>query len=258
MSSANSLEKAHLRHGDFHLRDDGRRMFGNATTLGAGRGQRASTGVVETPIYDEPRLWRLEVLFRLAGVGDYTPWLPSGAPQVVVTARRALDRDKAVAQTSETLTPIDYSPSLPSAFNARYLHGTQVGVNVALVDQPDANTPAIDVLVSIVPVDGGARDGYGNGAIFRFAADTTSQLLLPANAARRQFFVQNMATSPLYIALDTQAAGPADVDPRFSIALLNVGDIYESPRDCYLGPVAGVWAAVAAAASDVAMVTEGT
>jgi hypothetical protein len=47
---------------------------------------------------------------------------------------------------------------------------------------------------------------------------------------------------------------PGGTDPHWSF-ILPVGDIYESPRDCYQGRVAGVWDADDPAA--YALVTEG-
>jgi hypothetical protein len=124
----------------------------------------------------------------------------------------------------------------------------------------------VGVQASIVEVEAGERDGYcdavvnGNGtpAGQPFPQSVVTQTFLLPNARRRQFFVQNWGTAPLFIQFGQGANGPAGGPPSWTIALPARGDIYESMRDGWLGYVTGLWSADSIAATDFAMVTEGT
>ena len=265
--SKGSLSKAAMRPGDFHLRRDDRQMFGNYVELSPLGGTedlrnvRRSAMFVETPVYQEPRLWRLELLFsgpRQVPPSPLTPWVPQNMNVALqVTLRAALDRDKATETTKTILTSPNGAAAFPlilqHAFPKRYQAGHQIGVSVeALGSNPDV----IGVQASLVEVSA-ARDAYGDAPFMaQFAQSSVSQLFLPANALRRQFFVQNMGDTPLYVAFDLAAAGPSGGPPRWTFALIGVGDAYESPVDGYQGPVSGVWDSDGGTLG--AMVTEGT
>jgi hypothetical protein len=275
MSSRNSMQKAAMRPGDFHLRADARQLFGNYVELSPAGGQgalknvRKAASVVETPVYSEPRLWKISVLFggpRAVPALPLTPWVPAlGAIfGVTVTVRTALDRDKAVGITQEDLVPLDahmLGADTPSAFKERFIHGHQVGITVETTGSiafPAALTRTLGVQVSIVPVDSGDRDPYGNSFVQQFAQSNVSQLFLAPNQERRQVYVQNWGTTPLYLAFGDAAAAPGGSSPECSIILPGKGDVWESLRDVWQGAIAGVWDLAGSVASDTALVTEGT
>jgi hypothetical protein len=196
-----------------------------------------------------------------------SPWVPAlgSTFAVVVTLRAALDRDKATPTVVETLTPLDLLllGNGISAFQQRFQAGVQVGVGVEITGPGAA---VVGVQASIVEVEAGERDGYcdavvnGNGtpAGQPFPQSVVTQTFLLPNARRRQFFVQNWGTAPLFIQFGQGANGPAGGPPSWTIALPARGDIYESMRDGWLGYVTGLWSADSIAATDFAMVTEGT
>ncbi len=275
--SHSSLQKALMRPGDFHLRRDDRQMFGNyleMSSLGGTVGLanvRRSAMVVETPVYDSARLWQINLQFsgpRATPAVLPSPWVPAlGAPfdLVKVTLRAALDRDKATVTMIETLTPLDglLLGNGVAAFQQRFQAGVQIGLSVEITGP---NGAVLGVQASIVEVEAGERDPYddaivnGNGtpAGTPFPQTTATQTFLLPNARRRQFFVQNWGTAPLFIQFGQGANGPSGGPPSWTIALPARGDIYESLRDCWQGYVTGIWAAASLAATDFAMVTEGT
>jgi hypothetical protein len=265
--SHSSLQKALMRPGDHHLRRDNRQMFGNYVELSPGGGGstmpnvRRSAGVCETPVYDAPKLWQVQLLFsapKLPVPVPLSPWVPSGlAFEVHVTLRAALDRDKAVSTEEEILLPIGFGAGPQRTFATRFQAAQQLGLNVECVGTGDA-TQVLGVQASIVEVVAGERDPFGSAAIAEFQQGTVSQVFLVPNARRRQFFVQNWGTAPLFVAFDLLAAGPSGGPPSWTVALPSRGDIYESPRDCWQGYVSGVWSVDSLAVSDLAMVTEGT
>jgi hypothetical protein len=270
-----SLEKADLRPGDFGLRGNARQMFGNFVEMSPAGGSaampnvRKSASVVETPVYAESKLWQIELLFsapRAAPPVPPAPWLPATASPfdlAIVTLRAALDRDKVTTTGTETLTPLDGLTlgQGVAAYSPRFQAGHQVGISVEL---RGPGTGIVGVQASIVEVDAGARDGYSNAEINALNALTpfpqlaTTQIFLAPNARRRQFFVQNWGTAPLFVQFGQAANGPAGGPPTWTVALPSRGDIYESPRDCWLGYVSGRWSLASVAATDFAMVTEGT
>lgn len=276
MSARNSLQRANVRPGDFHLRSDSRQMFGNYVQLSplGGSGTvpnlRRSASVVETPVYSEPKLWQIALAFD-AGVNGtiaLSPWVPSQGTSysVVVKVRAALDRDKNVATDAVTLLPADNLPAALGglgAFPERFQAAHQLGVNVEVIGTTDV---VLGVQASVVAVDAGERDAYGNAernllgtpAGQPYQQSNVTQQFLAANANRRQFFVVNWGTAPLFVQFGQLASGPAGGPPSFAFALPSRGDVYESPRDCWQGDVSGVWSVDSADAGDFAMVTEGT
>lgn len=254
-----------MRRGDFHLRRDDRQMFANYVVLSQGGGSdvpglehtRRTAGFVETPVYDVPKLWWLSLDFQgVATPGPLTPWVPAsiGFPNVIrVTVRQALDRDKWTTDEQFDLTGITTAVNATNALPKQLFEGHQIGVKVEMLGST-ALAP-IGVQVSLVEVTADERDPYRNTTIASFAQSGTSAIFLQPNPRRRQFFVQNWGTSPLYVAFSYFAVAPG-VGARWTMALPNRGDIYESPRDAWQGHVSGVWAG-AGGAADVAMVTEG-
>lgn len=261
---------AEMRHGDFHLRKDDRQLFANYVELSPGGGGtgnmarvRKSASVVETPVYSEPRLWKITVEFsgpRATPALPLTPWPPSlGALYSVrITTRTALDRDKVVDVGAEELYPLDSIPvGGMQSFQGRFVHGHQVGIAAEAIG-PETSTAVVGVQVSVVPVEAGDRDAYGNAVMGEFAQLGTSQVFLRPNKRRRQFFVQNLGSSALFVAFNEAATIPPTSPPHRTSIVLPVGGIYESLRDTYQGFVSGVWAADGGSAEDVAIVTEGT
>lgn len=267
MSARSSLQTAQMRRGDFHLRRDDRQLFGNYVILSsiAGTGTlknlRRSAMFVETPVYDVPKLWRLDVWFDgpapfASPVLPLTPWVPAGlgVNNVRVTVRHALDRDKQTAVEVFDLQGLTNVPGSQCAMPQRFFAGHQVGVSVECRN-PVHGSP-VGVQVSLVEVTALDRDPYRNAAFGRFAQSTLSANFLLPNEKRRQFFVTNWGTTGLYVAFDYFAVAPG-LTQHYTVALPNRGDVYESPRDCYQGFVSGVWEADGGTAADTAQVTEG-
>jgi hypothetical protein len=260
--SANSLEKAQMRSGDFHLRRGDRQMFGNSVVLSAGAGVpgpleklRHSATVVATPVYDVPKLWALTLDFADGISAPLTPWVPlaQGANIIRVKVTHALDRDKQTAVEQVDLGAPIFGGST-KAFPTLLYVGLQVTVSVEIVPVGSNSAPLV-VQASLREVTGDERDPYRSVTITAFSQSAVSALFLARNSRRRQFFVQNVGTSPLYVAFDLFAVGPG-VGAHFTYCLPNRFDVYESPRDCWQGDVAGIWSA-AGGATDQALVTEG-
>jgi hypothetical protein len=267
VSAINSLQTAEMRRGDFHLRRDDRQMFGNFVTLSAAGGEegplskmRRSASVVATPVYDVPKFWWLTVEFADHGPpqGPLTPWVPTsqGSNLIRVKVIQALDRDKQTAvEVFDLQEPILSPAGSLHCLPRRLFAGHQITVTAEVIPVGNNSGP-IDVQVSLSECTANERDAYGSAATYRFAQSDSSQIFLAQNPARRQFFVQNMGTSALYVAFHTFAVGPG-LTALFTYALPNFGDVYESPRDGYQGTVSGVWATDGAADEDQALVTEG-
>lgn len=254
-NSINSLQTAELRPGDFHLRRDDRQLFGNVVQLGStgGNTTRLSAMFVDTPTYPEPRLWQLEMRVKGGAMGDggsiFSPILPNlGAYALIVTVARALDRDKGVATDVYRLEPSSSGSinALPIAF----AQAQRLGIHVAF-----EGTGLVTVEFNATPVHSGERDPWFSTFINRVPQDDASQTFLAENQNRRQWFVQNQGTGPLYVCLGSVAANPAAASPRWTF-VLPVGTMYEGWKDGYVGPISGVWDTIDAAA--YAMVTEGT
>ena len=261
MSSDNSLQKARMRPGDFHLPGDARNRFGqmlllatNAGTVAAGNSARKSAPFVETPTYDEPQMWELELRVS-APLYPSNPILPAGAYFLRVKVRRALDRDKGTVEDVYLLAPIGEGPinTLPVGC----VIAQQLGVYVEIIHNPALPDPsaAVTVEVTATRTDCCARDAWASPTIVRKTQSATSANFLPSNPLRRQFLVQNWGSSPLYIAFGFESFGPGSSGPKWTVALPAQGDIYESFRDGYCGPVAGIWDTDDAAG--YALVTEG-
>lgn len=277
MSSENSLQKAAMRAGDFHLRSDRRQMFGNYVELSPIGGQggvlskaRRSAMLVATPVYDEPKIWEIEILFSaprgtILGVSDPlppTPWIANGFNfTAVVTILSAIDRDKQTQTERFLVVPIGNGAQ--NTFPIRFRHAHQLSVSVELIG---TTSQLMGVQASVAAVDVGDRDAFGSAAINAlgtpaatpFPQSIVTQLFLPTNALRRQFFVQNWGTAPLFVQFGASASSPSGGPPSWTFALPSRGDVYESPRDCWQGEVSGVWSTASAAITDFAMVTEGT
>jgi len=264
MSARDSLQTAIMRPGDFHLRRGDRQLFGNYVLLSPIGGTpgpvvnaRRSAAFVETPVYDAPKLWRVEVLFSTplsSPSSPLSPWLPAGSPMIMrVRVRHALDRDKQVAEDVFDVTPLTaVSAGGLNTFPTQVFAAQQLAV---YVDHLGPSLQPVGVQVSAVEITADERDPYGSSIITSFAQSGASQNFLLPNARRRQFFVQNWGSSPLYVAFSFFAGLPG-VTNHWTVALPNRGDVYESPRDCWQGYVSGIWAA-AGGANDQAMVTEG-
>jgi hypothetical protein len=256
------MEKALMRVGDFHLRGDSRQLFGNSVVLSAAAGTsgplqklRRSASVVATPVYDEPKLWALTLEFADGVSAPLSPWVPiaQGANIIRVRVIHALDRDKQTAVEQIDLgAPVFGGPI--KAFPQLLYVGHQVTITVEIVPVGNNSAPLV-VQASLREVTGGERDPYRNAVITAFPQSNVSALFLAQNARRRQFFVQNMGSAPLYVAFNLFAVGPG-VGATFTYCLPNKFDVYESPRDCWQGDVAGIWAG-AGGATDQALVTEG-
>jgi hypothetical protein len=266
--SANTMQKAQLRKGDFHLRTDHRQLYGNYVELSPHGGavgferNRRATMVVDTPVFDEPRMWEIDLQFSaprgvlpgpLIPPSGPTPWVPGGFNfDVNVTVTAALDRDKVVSTQNFTLRPLGFGE--PNRLPIRFQNAHQLSISVSLGD-PGAGAAGDQVLGvqgSAWPVDTSTRDAFGNAVQANFLQSAVSAVFLTPNALRRQFFVQNWGDTPLYLAFDSLADATTS---SFTFALPNHGDVYESPRDCWQGYVAGVWDADALL-PNVALVTE--
>jgi hypothetical protein len=266
--SRDSLQKAELRPGDFGLRRNNRQMFGNYVVLSQAGGTpgpllnfRRSANFVATPVYDVPKLWWLEVEFETvlsSPVAAMSPWVPAalGGAVVRVTVTYAIDRDKKTVEQTYDLAALTSGANLRNALPEHLFVGHQVTVTVEILQNNLSSAP-VGVQVSLVEVTNDERDGYRDTTITRFAQSASSQNFLLPNKRRRQFFVQNMGTTPLYVAFSFFAVGPG-ATAFFTYALPNKFDVYESPRDCWQGYVSGVWDADGGAAIDQALVTEGT
>lgn len=265
------MAKALMRPGDFRLRSNDRQMFANFVELAGNAGGPGinpqyykSKGVVETPVYDVPMLWKLDFQFNGYRPVDNTyyqlsPFLPDFADPIRVTVRTALDRDKrTVTETVDLGGALAASSAgLLNYFPTKFYTGLQVGI-VAEWLIPGLGTGSLrqlGVQASLVEVHGGDRDAYGNTRIAQFAATTASQVFLLPNGRRRQFYVHNYsATSLLYVAFRPTAVPPG-VGAAFTFTL-TPGAVYESPRDCWQGYVSGIFG-TAGGATDGAMVSEG-
>lgn len=257
---------AQMRPGDFHLRRDDRQLFGNYVVMSAGAGiggtplakLRRSAMFVETPVYDVPKFWKLDILFETPGSSPaypLAPWVPPSLSgnTVRVTVRHALDRDKRTAIEVFDLRALENAPNLQTALPERFFAGHQIAVSVEVLG--NSFTP-MGVQVSLCELTAIDRDPYRNANILAFAQSNTSANFLLPNQKRRQFFVQNMGTAPLYVAFDFFAFPPG-ATAHYTVALLSQGDIYESPRDCFQGFVSGVWSANGTLPIHQAQVTEG-
>jgi hypothetical protein len=265
--SKDSIQHALMRRGDFHLRRDDRQMFGNYVVLTPDGGSpgpllnfRRSATFVETPVYDEPKLWRLRIdfatlpEFTLPGSPILAPWVPDnfGGNTIKVTVRQALDRDKQTAVEVFDLIPLHTALTNVQARMPKELFvGQQIGVTVSTSGSSSA---PMATQVSLVEVQDEGRDAYGNADIVNVTQSSLSQLFLPANARRRQLIVQNWGSAPLFVAFG-QTAGAPGLGALWTVSLPNQGDIYENDRDCYQGDVSGVW--TTDDADGLAMVTEG-
>jgi hypothetical protein len=245
-----------MRPGDFHLRRDDRQLFGNFVKLSALGGGvsltnvRRSASFVETPTYEAPKFWRIEALFALPG-GLLTPFVPvtGGNFTLRVTIRRALDRDKQT--TTDVYDLVSLTNGIQNFLPVKLVSAQQLGINAELIGTAGTT---IAVQISVVE-DTGERDAYGNATLTRVAQSTTSAVFLQPNGLRRQFFVQNWGSSPLYISFLQVTTTPGGSQPLWTVALPNQGDIYESFRDCWQGFVSGAWDDDDA--DGYAMVTEG-
>ena len=249
MSKGSYGTSAEMRAGDFRLRRDDRQMFGNYVVLSAGAGTpgplaklRRSAMFVETPVYDVPKFWKLDVSFEsqdsLPAV-PLSPWVPSaqGGNTVRVTVRHAIDRDKRTTIEMFDLRALQNAPNLQAALPQRFFAGHQLAVSVEVIGSSLAPMGTQVSLVELTAID---RDPSRNADIRAFAQSGTSANFLAPNEKRRQFFIQNEGTSTLYVAFDFFAIGPGAL-AHYTIAL-PVGGIYESPRDCFQGYVSGIWA----------------
>jgi hypothetical protein len=265
--SQSSLQKALMRKGDHHLRRDDRQMFGNYVVLSQAGGEpgplenfRRSATFVATPVYDVPKLWWLEVEFETilsSPVAAMSPWVPAalGGAVVRVTVTYAIDRDKQTVVEFFDLAALTSGANAHNTLPAHLFVGHQVTVKVEILQNNLSSAP-VGTQVSLVEVTNDERDGYRDTTITRFAQSLASQNFLVPNKRRRQFFVQNWGSTPLYVAFSFFAVGPGAA-AFYTLALPNRGDIYESPRDCWQGYVSGIWEANGGVASDQALVTEG-
>jgi hypothetical protein len=266
--SSNSLQTAKMRDGDFHLRRDDRQMFGNYVILSQAGGTpgplqkfRRSATFVATPVYEVPKLWWLEVEFETvlsSPVAAMSPWVPAalGGAVVRVTVTYAIDRDKKTVVQTFDLAALTSGANLRNALPEHLFVGHQVTVVVEILQNGLSSAP-VGVQVSLVEVTNDERDGYRDTTIARFDQSLASQNFLTPNKRRRQFFIQNWGSTPLYVAFSFFAVVPG-ATAFYTLALPNRGDVYESPRDCWQGYVSGVWESDAADATEQALVTEGT
>lgn len=260
--SANSLEKAQMRPGDFHLRRGDRQLFGNYVVLSAAAGTpgplfklRQHATVVATPVYDVPKVWALTLDFADGNGAPLSPWIPlaQGANIIRVRTSRALDRDKQTATEQVDLgAPVFGGPI--KAYPTLLLIGHQVTVDVQIIPVGDNSAP-LAVQASLREVTADERDPYRSVTITAFPQSNVSATFLQPNARRRQFFVQNNGAAALYVAFDLFAVGPG-ATAHYTYCLPNRFDVYESPRDCWQGYVSGIWTANGGA-NDQALVTEG-
>jgi len=270
-----SLEKAQLRAGDFTLRKGDRQLYANTVLLSGAAGQgnqlrlRRAASVVETPTFDEPKLWRIEMLFTspesAPAVLVPTPWVPNAiSPDTVkVTVRRSTDRDKSVEESSFILSGVNISDVTEHALPLYVVRGFQVGVKAEIVGSDGVSPPSggavIGVVGSIVEVSSGGQDPERNAAqpaTFAQGLGGTQTFLQP-NQYRKQFFVVNDGSAPLYVSFDESAIAHG-VGARFAFILANRGDVYESPPGGWQGFVSGAWGAASADPLDGARVTEVT
>jgi hypothetical protein len=178
-----------------------------------------------------------------------------GGAVVRVTVTYAIDRDKKTVVQTYDLVALTSGANLHNALPQHLFVGHQVTVTVEILQNNLSSTP-VGTQVSLVEVINDERDAYRDTTITRFAQSAASQNFLVPNARRRQFFVQNMGTTPLYVALSFFAVGPG-ATAFYTFALLDHGDVYESPRDCWQGYVSGVWESDGVDPEDQALVTEG-
>jgi len=273
--SQSSLEKAELRPGDFTLRKGDRQLYANTVVLSGGAGSgnelrlRRSASVVETPTFDEPKLWRIEMLFTAPDASPAVtvpaPWVPNPiSPDLVkVTVRRSTDRDKSVEESFFLLSGISISDATEHALPLYVVRGFQVGVKAEIVGSDGISPPGgaahIGVVGSIVEVSSGGQDPERNAAqpaTFEQGAGGT-QVFLQPNQYRKQFIVVNDGSAPLYVSFDESAIAHG-VGARFAFILANRGDVYESPPGGWQGFVSGAWGAASADPLDGARVTEVT
>jgi hypothetical protein len=264
MSKGSYGTKAEMTRGDFHLRRDDRQMFGNFVVLSSGGGEggpfakiRRSATFVETPVYEVPKFWKLDIQFETLESGPpfpLSPWVPPslGGNIVKVTVRQALDRDKRTVETVFNLRALENAPNLQCALPERFFAGHQIAVTIESIGS--SITP-MGVQVSLVELTTIDSAPYRNADVRAFAQSATTANFLTPNKLRRQFFVQNEGTLPLYLAFDFFAIVPGAL-AHYTVAL-PVGGIYESPRDCFQGFVSGVWTAPGTLPTHQAAVTEG-
>lgn len=259
MSARNSLQRALMRHGDFHLPSDSRNRFGRLESLSTGAAASGNTQprnrapFVETPVYDEPRTWKLEM--RIAGPsGVFSTMLPDlgggNEYSLRVHVRRALDRDKGTVDDLYVLSPVGVGDL--NALPVVCLIAQQLGVYVEIVKIGADVTLAVEVTAS--PVDAACCDDIATSpTITRVTQTDSTAVLLAANPLRKQFVIQNFAgpTKPLYVAYGNTVTPPGGSQPRWTFALPNQYDVFAGSG--YTGPIVGVWDADGA---QYAMVTE--
>ncbi|HMJ84036.1 MAG TPA: hypothetical protein VK504_12745 [Vicinamibacterales bacterium] len=93
--------------------------------------------------------------------------------------------------------------------------------------------------VAILDVNGNQLSGFdasrpANAARTILTFTGVAQLILAANAARRQVFITNLTNKPLFIGLGT---APTVTDYDFQIA---VGQTYISDLDAFTGAIHGI------------------
>ena len=218
-------------------------------------GDGKSITLVQTEAYPRPFPWAIQARFSLDGK-TFTPTVPgTWGGDVIFRFIKSFDVKTGPAREVFDLVAGEALPIC--ALIARKLTVTAqiVGESVLAlwVQFVVCPTQQIDCGEASGVTPGAAKEGI----ITRLVPSTIGApsvegpgvLALPANPARKQFIVQNHATTNMYVALGDRASPPlAEGEPEWSILLPpavaageNGVSNYVSDLGAYTGPVTVVW-----------------
>jgi hypothetical protein len=261
-----------MRPGDFHLPGDARNRWGNIVQLNTSAGapndrtSRKSAAFVETPVFDEPALFQIEL--RVAGAdGVFSPFVTGTGFSLRVRIRRAIDRDKGIVEDIYTLEPPTTPEPTVDSLPVSCVIAQQLGMYVEIAG--DANKQVtVEIVVTRVSacsccgLQGGSSTGYSGASQARFPMvdpfiAPNFETIMAANSRRAQFFIQN--NSPVDLMVSMSVGANATFGSEFGFVLLpgGISAIYESPLGGYNGPVSIAWRPTAEDATAFALVSEG-
>lgn len=223
-----------------------------------------SAALIDTNDFDTNLPIAYQLRFALNAAGPFSPVFPVGASSgAVLTIRKSIDFKAGVTEEQVTLFPGDRQ--IGCIFICRRLVVTIDNLSISGVDPGDNITLFVQAAACPVTnvdcneITGRNSLSYSLADENFVAADINTVTLLPANANRAQFLIQNTSTQgDLLICF---GPGADFFNPTGSIILpRGASNIYESPLNGYTGIVTGVWnnPVTEGSPDGGALVTEGT